>query len=57
MSSFSVENNSRCRDDSDDELRVERSEARLDEHARARDDQYVWLSAPSLEAAIQFFLP
>jgi hypothetical protein len=30
------------------------SEARLDEHARARDDQYVWSSAPVLGVAMLF---
>jgi hypothetical protein len=38
------------------ESRAERSEARLDEHARARDDQYEWSSAPTLGVAMLFFI-
>ena len=43
-------------DDQDDELRggMNESEARLDEHARARDDQHVWSSAPMLGVAMPF---
>jgi hypothetical protein len=55
MSSSLVETSNRCRDDSDDELRGGmESEARLDEHARARDDQYVWSSAPVLGVVMLF---